>query len=58
MKKIMLYAAILAAAAGVYFLYGKQLGAIAFFLLSIYFTWLAYKKWDRPLRGRRKRRAD
>ncbi|MBY6054301.1 hypothetical protein LIS77_23890 [Cytobacillus firmus] len=58
MKKILLYAAILAAAAGVYFLYGKQLGAIAFFLLSIYFTWLAYKKWDRPLRGRRKRRAD
>ncbi|WP_197206424.1 hypothetical protein [Cytobacillus firmus] len=58
MKKILLYAAILAAAAGVYFLYGKQLGAIAFFLLSIYFTWLAYKKWDRPLRVRRKRRAD
>ncbi|MCC3648270.1 MULTISPECIES: hypothetical protein [Bacillaceae] len=58
MKKILLYAAILAAAAGVYFLYGKQLGAIAFFLLSIYFTWLAYKKWDRPLRGRRRRRAD
>ncbi|WP_394581341.1 hypothetical protein [Cytobacillus firmus] len=58
MKKILLYIAILAAAAGVYFLYGKQLGAIAFFLLSIYFTWLAYKKWDRPLRGRRKRRAD
>ncbi|MEK3857563.1 hypothetical protein [Cytobacillus sp. FSL H8-0458] len=58
MKKILLYTAILAAAAGVYFLYGKQLGAIAFFLLSIYFTWLAYKKWDRPLRGRRKRRAD
>ncbi|WP_404356690.1 hypothetical protein LG291_24070 [Cytobacillus firmus] len=47
MKKILLYIAILAAAAGVYFLYGKQLGAIAFFLLSIYFTWLAYKKWDR-----------
>ncbi|WP_175609058.1 hypothetical protein [Paenibacillus sp. FSL R5-0490] len=58
MKKILLYAAILAAAAGVNFLYGKQLGAIAFFLLSIYFTWLAYKKWDRPLRGRRRRRAD
>ncbi|KAF0825355.1 hypothetical protein ACOSZF_06205 [Cytobacillus firmus] len=58
MKKILLYAAILAAAAGVYFLYGKQLGAIAFFLLSIYFTWLAYKKWDRPLRDRRRRRAD
>lgn len=58
MKKILLYTAILAAAAGVYFLYGKQLGAIAFYLLSIYFTWLAYKKWDRPLRGRRKRRAD
>ncbi|WP_200870016.1 hypothetical protein [Cytobacillus firmus] len=58
MKKILLYAATLGAAAGVYFLYGKQLGAIAFFLLSIYFTWLAYKKWDRPLRGRRRRRAD
>ncbi|MCM3705423.1 MULTISPECIES: hypothetical protein [Cytobacillus] len=58
MKKFLLYAAMLAAGAGVYFLYGKQLGAIAFFLLSIFFTWLAYKKWDRPLRGRRKQRAD
>jgi hypothetical protein len=58
MKKILLYAAILGAAAGVYFLYGKQLGAIAFYLLSIYFTWLAYKKWDRPLRGRKRRRTD
>ncbi|EFV77983.1 hypothetical protein HMPREF1013_01666 [Bacillus sp. 2_A_57_CT2] len=54
----MLYAAILAAAAGVYFLYGKQLGAIAFFVLSFYFTWLAYKKWDRPVKGRRKRRVN
>ncbi|WP_166672489.1 MULTISPECIES: hypothetical protein [Cytobacillus] len=58
MKKVLLYAAILAAAAGVYFLYGKQLGAIAFFVLSFCFTWLAYKKWDRPLRGRKRRRAD
>ena len=58
MKKILLYAAIFAAAAGVYFLYGKQLGAIAFFVLSFYFTWLSYKKWDRPVKGRRKRRVD
>jgi hypothetical protein len=58
MKKILLYAAILGAAAGVYFLYGKQLGAIAFFLLAIYFAWLAYKKWDRPMRRRKRGRAD
>ncbi|MBT2688664.1 hypothetical protein J7I93_10745 [Bacillus sp. ISL-47] len=58
MKKLFLYAALVGASAGVYFLYERQLGAIAFFLLSFYFTWLAYKQMDQPLKGRKRNRVD
>ncbi|GAA2712254.1 hypothetical protein [Cytobacillus oceanisediminis] len=58
MKRIFLYAALVGAIAGVYFLYERQLGAIAFFLLSFYFTWLAYKQMDQPLKSRKRKRAD
>ncbi|GLB59093.1 hypothetical protein [Cytobacillus sp. NCCP-133] len=58
MKKILLYAALVGAIAGVYFLYERQLGAIPFFFLSFYFTWLAYKQMDRPMKSRARKRAD
>ncbi|MBS4190059.1 hypothetical protein KHA94_07560 [Bacillus sp. FJAT-49705] len=44
MKRIFMFAAIMGIVIGTYFLYQKQLGAIAFFLLSIYFFSLAYSQ--------------
>lgn len=41
MKQIFLFAAIIGAIASLYYLYQRQLGAIPFFLLAIFFFALA-----------------
>ncbi|QED49752.1 hypothetical protein [Cytobacillus dafuensis] len=44
MKQLFMFAAIMGIVIGTYILYQKQLGAIAFFLLSFYFFSLAYSQ--------------
>lgn len=43
-KRIFIFAAIMAVVTGTYYLYQKQLGAIAFFLISLYFFKQAYNQ--------------
>ncbi len=44
MKSFFTIAAVIGAAAGMYYLYQHQLGAISFFLLSVFFFSLAYSQ--------------
>ncbi|MBU8881020.1 hypothetical protein BGM26_19040 [Bacillus sp. FJAT-29790] len=44
MRRFFLFAAIMGIMTGMYYLYQKQLGAIPFLLLSIYFFVLAYSQ--------------
>ncbi|NKE04567.1 MULTISPECIES: hypothetical protein [Mesobacillus] len=55
MRSVLLTAGAVIAAAGMYYLYQRQLGAISFFLLSIVFFFLAYTQLKKRKRtGSRK----
>ncbi|MEH7125562.1 hypothetical protein V7122_10390 [Bacillus sp. JJ1532] len=58
MKRIFVFAAIMGICIGFYYLYQKQLGAIPFFLISIFFFSLAYSQLSQKTKDSAKNEKD
>lgn len=53
LKQVFFIAGIVGAAAALFYLYQRQLGAISFFITSIYFFYLAFSQLKKAKKDRR-----